>query len=158
MKQVYVVNPAASSGGGGGGDVNLTEVGGSAISLGPSTMANSLPVVMPASTPGFILSLVNTSSQIKGSAGVLTSFSVSNTTSSARWLKFYDKASAVNPAVDVPVWVEQLPEGPNTGHPNLPAGGLNFTLGIQVRACTGQANADDGAPAANDITLSYSYI
>lgn len=34
-------------GGGGGGDVNLTEVGSSPISIGPSLSANSLPVVFP---------------------------------------------------------------------------------------------------------------
>ncbi len=34
------------TGGGGGGDVNLTEVGGVAISLGQKTMANSLPITI----------------------------------------------------------------------------------------------------------------
>lgn len=38
--------PDTSTGGGGGGAVNLTQVGGAAISLGQKTMANSLPVVL----------------------------------------------------------------------------------------------------------------
>jgi hypothetical protein len=40
------VNVVSGGGGGGGGNVNLTQVNGSTISLGQTTMANSLPVVI----------------------------------------------------------------------------------------------------------------
>jgi len=43
---------ATGSGGSGGGDVNLTEVGGVAISLGQTTMAGSIPVTIASDQPG----------------------------------------------------------------------------------------------------------
>ena len=40
---------------------------------------------------------------------------------------------------------------------NFPACGIAFTNGISVRATTGIADADTGAPSTNDVTVNLYY-
>lgn len=106
-------------------------------------------------TPGYLGSVGGASSQLKGSAGVLAALTANNTTNAVAWLRIYDKASSVDQTTDVPVWVEQLPAGPSTGHPSLPMPGLVFQNGIQVRCTTAQPDTDNVSPAVSGVSISY---
>lgn len=155
---------------------DITKVGGSAITLGSKTSANSYPVVIASDqatlgvaeqatatggyTPGKLNSAASTNAtSVKASAGKLGWVSVTNINASPRYLKFYNKASAPTVGTDTPVLVLLIPGNANGSgnNPAIPPQGLNFSTGIAFAITTGAADSDTGAVALNDIIVNYGY-
>lgn len=175
------------------GSVNLSQVGGTAISLGQAVMANSFPVVLasnqsavPASqsgtwtvqpgntanttawlvqpvagtsggsTPYHLLSAnSNNATSLKASAGLVYGYSFSSTNASARWVKFYDKASAPAPASDTVKWAVEVP-GNAVVSVSIPEG-MGFTTGIAFAAVTGSSDTDNTSVGAGDLSIDIRY-
>ena len=112
-------------------------------------------------TPNKLISAATTNAtSIKGSAGTLGFVSATNINAAARYLKFYNKATAPTVGTDVPLLVYLIPgntagAGTNIG---LPSEGANFTTGIAFAITTGAADSDTGAVAANEIIINYGTI
>ena len=93
---------------------------------------------------------------IKGSAGQLYVIRFTNQANATRYLKFYDKATA--PAsTDTPVltFVALASQSHEVSITDI---GAQFVSGIGVRATTGIADNDTGAPATNDVVLNAFYF
>jgi hypothetical protein len=97
------------------------------------------------------------SNNVKGSRGVVIGATATNTNAAARYLKFYNKATAPTCGTDTPVLRFLIPPS-NGGHsPNLFAIPMPFPLGIGYCITTGATDADTGAVAANEVILDLSY-
>lgn len=96
-----------------------------------------------------------TGSIVKANAGAIFDLSVSNSNAAARYLKVYDKATAPT-ASDTPIRTYYLP--PLSLTPVPVSDGIKFDFGISLRASTGVADADTGAPTANDVVVNIGYL
>jgi len=94
---------------------------------------------------------------VKGAAGRLVGIVASNINAAIRYLKIYNKATAPNVGVDVPVMTLPIPA---TGQLNIDLGpvGFQFPLGIGFALTTLGTNADATAVAANEIKVALSYV
>ena len=86
-----------------------------------------------------------------------------NNAAAARYVKLYNKAVAPTVGTDVPLITLGVPASsaanlmiPNSGGGQQGIGG--FDSGIGIGATTGVADADTGAPSANDIVLNLWYL
>jgi hypothetical protein len=96
-----------------------------------------------------------TPANIKSSAGQVGGWYIYNNATSVRYVKLYDKASAPVLATDTPEMTIPIPA---SSAANVEfANGIEFTLGIGWAATTGVADADTGAPAANDVVANLLY-
>lgn len=86
----------------------------------------------------------------KASAGRLIWYFIYNNASSVRFVKVYDKATAAD-ETDTPVLTLAIPAA-SAANVTIP-GGLTFAAGIALRATTGVADNDTGAPGANDVIV-----
>lgn len=102
------------------------------------------------------LDLDETEEEIKATAGSLYGYYFANTNAAARYLKFYN-ATAANVSVGstTPVLTFYLP-ATSAGHISF-AYGVTFDTAITAAATTGVADADTGAPSANDVILNAFY-
>jgi hypothetical protein len=102
------------------------------------------------------LDLDETEEDIKTSAGQLYGYYFANTNASARYLKFYN-ATAANVTVGstTPVLTFYLPPT-SAGHVEF-SHGIAFSTAITAAATTGVADADTGAPGANEVILNAFY-
>jgi hypothetical protein len=113
------------------------------------------PVTAGGLTPYQHLDLGVTGRVVKASAGQLYGWALSNAhATDARYVKFYDKATAPT-QVDSPAFIVRIPAGALSNVP-LPQG-IAFANGISVRATTGVADADTGAPTASDVQFAAFY-
>lgn len=90
-----------------------------------------------------------------GFAGRLRSFTIwahNQHATDMRYLKIYDKATAPTVGTDIPLMTIPLKPGEPTEIAGDPQGVL-FKLGLGVGATTGIADADTGAPSANDVVV-----
>lgn len=87
---------------------------------------------------------------VKGSAGRVFRVSGYNAAAAARYLKFYDKATAPTVGTDTPVRVIALAPTAAFSH-SFEGGGLPFTLGIGYGMVTGAANNSTAALTAADV-------
>lgn len=95
---------------------------------------------------------------LKASAGQIYSVQVFNTNASARYLKFYNKASSPTVGTDTPVKVLTIPGNANGAGLVLSwPQGIAFGTGIAFAATTGAADSDTGAVAANEIIINIDY-
>lgn len=109
-------------------------------------------------TPGKLISAATTNATvIKGSAGQIYTFTVSNINAAVRYAKLYDKATAPTVGTDVPKQVIALPPGGATPPQLGTAIGLTFSSGIGFALTTGAADADTGAVAASDLLVNYCF-
>lgn len=101
------------------------------------------------------LSMSTTGALLKTGASQIFSVIVWNNASAVRYLKFYDKATA-GTASDVPVLTIGLtPMALNT----ISVGqGIQFLLGLSVRATNLVADNDTTAPTTNDVVLNVEYL
>lgn len=86
---------------------------------------------------------------------------VTNTATSTRWIKFYN-ATAANTTVGTTTPVITIGIPGNTSDDvsgNFGPGGMGISFGtaLSVAATTGVADADTGAPAANDVIINIFY-
>jgi hypothetical protein len=86
---------------------------------------------------------------------LLYGYYISNTNSSVRYVKFYNKASAPTVGTDTPVLVLAIP-GTGAANVSFPAG-INFTTGLAFATTTGAADSDTGAVAANEVIVNLVY-
>lgn len=112
-----------------------------------------------ADSPGSIIS-VNTDNAtvIKNSPGVLSGLIITNTATTIRRVKLYDKSTTPT-AADTPKLRLEIPPADSAGK----AGGLAWALrarfvnGIGIRIVTEQADAGTTAPAAGDVVVNYTF-
>lgn len=109
----------------------------------------SVPVVLYRN-----INLLNIGSVIKNSAGKLVAFDLRTTVAADRFIKFYDKATT--PTNADPVKMTVMISNASPAMFILPAD-MPFTAGISIRATTGVADNDNGAPAANAIFVNIFY-
>lgn len=97
---------------------------------------------------------------VKASAGTLGAIVVSNVNAAIRYLKLYNLAVAPTVGTSTPVFIVPIPG--NTAGAGcvvpLPPQGLAFSTGISFALTTGVADADTGAVAASEISVSLAYI
>lgn len=116
----------------------------------------------PATTQGsstystLVSAATNNATLVKGSAGVIGIFHVSNSSATARWLKIYNKATAPVPGTDVPVLNFLLPASSNFSIPVGPFG-LRLATGIGYAITANQPTNDNTAIAAGDCVVSIAY-
>lgn len=112
-------------------------------------------------TPYRLVSAASTNAtSVKASAGTLAAIVVSNVNAAMRYLKLYNLAVAPTVGTSTPVFIVPIPgntAGAGAAIP-LPPQGLNFTTGIAFALTTGLADADTGAVAASEISVSLAYI
>lgn len=134
-------------------DLKLVDNGDGTYSLGMSG------AITPTTSGGLSayrnLDMGSTGVAVKTSAGQLYGYYLYNNSSSAtRFVKIYDKASAASSS-DTPVMTLPIPAGSAA---NVSFGaGIAFASGISVRAVTGVADNDTGAPSTNDVVVNLLY-
>jgi hypothetical protein len=110
-------------------------------------------------TPYKLISTASTNANVvKASAGNLYSITAIGQTSTIKYLKLYNKATAPTVGSDVPVMTIPVPA--NTQGAGLtipfPISG-NFPLGIGIAITSGAADNDTGAIGAGDVILNLTY-
>ena len=120
----------------------------------PVSVSGTSVVDLPPSTIYRNLDLGTTGQVVKASAGELTGYFVANRNAAERFVKVYNKATAPTGS-DTPVATIPLAGGEKA---NISiADGLTFSAGISLRASTGIADNDAGAPSTNDIVVTVWY-
>lgn len=133
------------------------------LQVGDADVADDNPVpvggsITPGTSGGWSLyrniDLDETGVNAKTSVGQVGGWFFYNAASSVRYIKIYDKATA--PAsTDTPKMTVPVPEGSGANVEFI--GGISFASGIGLRATTGVADNDVGAPAANDVVVNLLY-
>jgi hypothetical protein len=95
---------------------------------------------------------------VKGSAGQLYAYYLSNVSASPRYVKFFDKASAPTLGTDTPVLTLMLPgnsagSGANNAIPN----GIAFANGIAIAITANAADNDNTGVTASDVIVNLMY-
>jgi hypothetical protein len=102
------------------------------------------------------LDLDETEEDVKTSAGMVYGWFMTNLASSTRYIKFYNLAAAsVSVGSTTPVMTIPL-EADQAANVSFPMG-LVFDTAICVAATTGVADADTGAPGANEVVVNIFY-
>lgn len=106
------------------------------------------------------LDLDETEEDVKTAAGTLYGWYIANLATSTRFVKFYN-ATAANTTVGSTTPVMTLPIPGNStddvGANALGGVGIAFDTAISVAATTGVADADTGAPGANEVVVNLFY-
>ena len=90
-----------------------------------------------------------------GAATTLYGYYVYNNNAATIYLKLYNKATAPTVGTDTPVMTIPIP---TKGAANVEfTNGITFGTGLGVGATTGVADADTGAPDANDVIINLFY-
>ena len=106
------------------------------------------------------LDLDETEEEVKATAGCVFSLWFTNTATSTRWLKFYNATAAnVTVGTTTPVLTIGLPGNASDDISGMFGGAYGWMFGtaITVAATTGVADADTGAPGANDVIVNIGY-
>lgn len=102
------------------------------------------------------IDLDETEEDVKTSAGTLYGYFIFNAAATTRYVKFYNATAAnVTVGTTTPVMTIPIPAGAaaNVEFSN----GIGFSTAICIAATTGVADADTGAPAANDVVMNVFY-
>lgn len=120
--------------------------------------------VLPDTTGGLslfrTLDLDETEEEVKATAGQIYGLWFSNTATSTRWLKFYNATAAnVTVGTTTPVLTIALPGNASDDISGVFSStmGIAFDTAITVAATTGVADADTGAPGANECIVNVFY-
>lgn len=110
-------------------------------------------------TPYKLISLATTNAvSIKASGGNLYSIIGIGLTSTVRYLKLYNKASAPTVGSDTPTMTIPIPANTQGAGVALAFSiGVNFSLGIAIAITSGSADNDTGAIGAGDVILNLTY-
>lgn len=157
------------------GDTDVT-ITGNALIYETDTATNTVGVVsaeapLPVRATGYAtgghatfrsLDLDETEEEVKGTAGTIYGIIFTNTSSSTRWLKLYNAtAASVSVGSTTPLLTIGLPGTAGysdiTGSIPIPEGGIAFSTAITAAATTGIADADTGAPGANEVSVNILY-
>lgn len=141
--------------------VDLSQTGGNSTAIKVDGSTVTQPVTQTPAASGGVsvyrnINLGTTGASIKGSTGQIYGWYFYNNASSVRYVKLYNKATAPTVGTDTPVMTVPLPANAaaNVSFPN----GIAFSSGIGIGASTGVADADVGAPAANDVIANINYF
>jgi hypothetical protein len=106
-----------------------------------------------------LISLASTNANsVKASGGNLYSIIAIGLTSTVRYLKLYNKASAPTVGTDVPIMTIPVPANLQGAGISIPFSmGVNFSLGIAIAITSGVADADTGVVGAGDVVLNLTY-
>ena len=121
--------------------------------------ANPAAAATGGATPYHLVSAATTNAtSVKGSSGTVYDMQCFNTNAEARFLKFYDKATAPTVGTDVPVKVIMMP-GNSSGAGATAAFpvGINFANGIAIAITAGIADTDATAVGAGDCVVNFDY-
>lgn len=131
----------------------------------PGNTANTTPwLTQPqtgtsgGSTPFHVISAAsNNATSVKASAGMVYGYTISNTNASARYVKFYNKASAPAPTTDNTLIVStiQVP-GNATVLAAIPEG-LVCSTGIAFAAVANMSDTDNTSISAGDLSIDIRY-
>jgi hypothetical protein len=107
------------------------------------------------------LDLDESEEEVKGTAGVLYGWAITNRATTTRYVKIYNAtAASVTVGVTTPVITWGIP-GNSTDHvgANMLGGvGIGFSTAICVACTTGFADADASAPGTNDLIANFFYL
>lgn len=151
------------------GDVDVASIAAGNNNIGDVDIATMPAItgnvgILPLTTGGNSiyrnLDLDETGVSVKASAGQLYGYFICNRSLAERFVKLYNKASAATVGTDTPVITIPLSAGAadkpfcaNVGWDT----GVAFATGIAAGATTGLADANTGAPAANDVVVNLFY-
>lgn len=102
-----------------------------------------------------VAAATNNADSIKGSVGQLYGVHVYNNKATPVYVKFYDKATAPNPAADTPLLTVGVQAG--TERDLSWAFGKAFALGIGIAIVTGITDTDNTAVALSDCVVDVDY-
>jgi hypothetical protein len=126
---------------------------GTALPAGTNTIGAAFQAVSATQATGTTARLASAAStnatSVKASAGMLYRITAANTNAAARYLKFYNKASAPTVGTDTPLFTIYLPaSGGFSEEFDIP---VSFSTGIAYAMTTGVADTDTAAVSLNDI-------
>lgn len=101
------------------------------------------------------INLGNTGQVVKAYPGGVFAMYLSNTGGAAAYVKLYNKATAAS-ASDTPTHTLALPAGSAVMCPITD--GIQFTVGISVRATVEVADAGTTSPGANEVVVNIEYL
>lgn len=119
-----------------------------------------LPVAANACDLFRSIDLDETEEEVKASAGTVYGIWFSNLATSTRFLKFYNAtAASVTVGTTTPALTLALPGNATDDVSGVIAlaQGVKFSTAITVAATTGVADADTGAPGANEVLVNIFY-
>jgi hypothetical protein len=90
------------------------------------------------------------STLVKSTAGSVLAITVANNAGAARYVRFYDKATAPTIGTDVPAFTLVLEATTAPCTISIPAG-IPFSSGIGFGISTGVADSDTGNTSADDV-------
>jgi len=129
----------------------------------PGNTANTTPWLTtptPATSGGLSIyrsiDLDESEEEVKATAGQLFGWYLYNAAASARYLKFYN-ATAANVTVGTTTPVLTIPVAAGAAANVEFSNGIAFGTAISAAVTTGLADADTGAPAANDFIINILY-
>ena len=110
-------------------------------------------------TPYKLISLATTNAvSIKAGGGNLYSIVGIGLTSTVRYLKLYNKASAPTVGTDIPTMTIPIPANTQGAGVALAFSiGVNFSTGIAIAITSGAADTDTGVIGAGDVILNLTY-
>lgn len=110
-------------------------------------------------TPYKLISLATTNANVvKASGGNLYSIVAIGLTSTVRYLKLYNKATAPTVGTDIPLMTIPIPANTQGAGIAIPFSmGVNFPLGIALAITSGLADNNTGAILANDVVVNLTY-
>lgn len=110
-------------------------------------------------TPYKLIATSSTNANVvKASAGNLYAIVAIGLTSTVRYLKFYNKATAPVVGTDVPVLTIPVPANTQGAGVSIPVPvGINFTNGIGIAITSGSADNDTVAIVAGDVVVNLVY-
>ena len=124
-------------------------------STAPFPMAG-YPVASGGASVYYLSSSASTNgANVKASAGQVYGYTVTNSNTSARYLKFFNKASAPTVGSDTPYFDVLIPG--SGGVVQSVDIGIAFGTGIAYALTTGAADSDTGAVAADEIKVALFY-
>jgi hypothetical protein len=126
----------------------------------PVTTDGVAVVVRPETSGGLstsrtVSAATTNATSVKGSAGQVYGWYLSNVNAAARYVKLYNKATAPTVGSDTPVLTLMVPSG--GGSNAFVPQGVAFSTGIAFAITTGAADSDTGAVAANEIVVNLLY-
>ena len=140
------------------GDVDILSIAAGSNTIGAVT---PLPLASGGCSIFRSLDLDETEEEAKATAGTLYGWYIANLATTTRFLKFYN-ATAANVTVGTTTPVLTIPIPGNAtddiGANMLGGVGIKFDTAITVAATTGVADADTGAPGANEVVVNIFYL
>ena len=125
-------------------------------STAPFPMAG-YPVASGGASVYYLSSSASTNgANVKASAGQVYGYTVTNSNTSARYLRFYNTAGSPTVGSTATYMAVMIP---GSGGVVVPIGsiGIAFGTGIAISLTTGAADTDTGSVAANEIKLTVFY-